>query len=185
MTTPATQVSSSTEAFGPPSRSNTGSSTFTTCSQIESPSEVIDPSQPSNTRPFRSTASGLSSIAEQSFLGALSSRVRGRSRNRSQTSSRNQSRSPMPPPSRMASDRILSSSPVRPRASRQQSEYSGSTLVSDHKVPNRQTTSDSHQSSHSRENFHWQGRHSNSWLFNDFSVIGTIKSVTRRNRRVS
>ncbi|KAF2821861.1 hypothetical protein CC86DRAFT_373621 [Ophiobolus disseminans] len=104
------------------------------------------------------------SPTEQSFFGAISARVRGRSRSRSRDASRKRSKSPMmaSPPRQITQpaqaqqpQRVSVAQPARP-----------SLQMSD-----RRSTGGSDP---------WRGRHSNDWLFNGWSATDTMKDMVKR-----
>jgi hypothetical protein len=120
--------------------------------------------------PVSLTSSGATSPASESFFGAITSRIRGRSRSRSRGAvSRQRSKSPviMPPEQAPPSRNVSLSSPVRPSAAPVQS---GRQSLQD---AGRRSTSGSDP---------WRGRHSNDWLFNGYSVTASAKEFIQRRK---
>ena len=155
-------------------------------SQKSMSSGAASPGSSTFSRPGQSARSPT----EESFFGAIASRMRrGRSRSRSRNSkTRERSRSPMilppqqfpsaPTPQPM-SPTCAPQTPQQPqhvsRAS--QSSLSSTTTKATRpslQGPTRRSTSGSD---------HWRGRHSNSWLFGGFSVTDTAKEVFHVGRK--
>ena len=167
----------------PPIRTSTNfSASSQTSSTPMSPGYSAQASPKSYTS--RSTQ-GSPSPTEPSFFGTLASKVRrGRSRSRPRKDvPRHHSKSPLPP-DRLpvsSSEPSQTSPPSSPRAQQQSRHFSYASHSSinssnDHPKqtpdPVRRTTSSSL----------WRGRHSNSWLFNDFSVTDHVKGLCHIGR---
>lgn len=163
----------------PPIRTSTNSSAISqTSSMPTSPGYSAQASPKSYIS--RGSTQGSPSPTESSFFEALASKVRrGRSRSKPRKGvPRHRSRSPLPPEKLPVSSSELSqmSPPSSPRAQQQSRQFSVASHSSinpsnDHpKQPNpgpvRRNTASSDP---------WRGRHSNSWLFNDFSVTDHVK----------
>jgi len=170
----------------PPIRTSTNSSAISQTSSIPmSPGYSAQASPKSYIS--RSSTQGSPSPTESSFFEALASKVRrGRSRSRPRKGvQRHRSKSPLPPEQLPASSSELSqmSPPSSPRAQQQSRHFSDASHSStnssnDHpKQPNpgpvRRNTASSDP---------WRGRHSNSWLFNDFSVTDHVKEFCHIGR---
>ncbi|KAF2139000.1 uncharacterized protein K452DRAFT_290097 [Aplosporella prunicola CBS 121167] len=130
------------------SQTLTRSSTSSTAS-----SSPMSPDRAMTTSSFSS-----STRPENKFLGAIREKIRDHSRSRSR------SRSPLPPTSMPSSQ---SPSPSRPQGSRNVSNGSQTTSLKD----KRSSTASSNSQ------FSYYGRHSNEWLFNNFSVTDSIKDA--------
>jgi hypothetical protein len=113
------------------------------------------------------------SPTEESFFGAITARIRGRSRSRSRGATPDKrTKSPMAmPPVRPSHARhtsaASSSSPARPLATPLQG---GRPSIQD---TGRRNTSGSDP---------WRGRHSNDWLFNGYSVTASAKEFIQRRK---
>lgn len=182
---PATMPSYNNERFQPlpPIRTLTSDSSGTASPEMLSPTSTYS-------RGARSPTSG--SPAEDSFFGAISAKIRGRSRSRSRAAaSRKRSTSPMllPPqdmpqaptraprphphpagPTATASSAAYARRPQQPRHASSASQTSIAS-ASGKPSPSRRSTSNSDM---------WRGRHSNSWLFNDFSFTETASKAFGR-----
>ncbi|KAF2660312.1 hypothetical protein K491DRAFT_589380 [Lophiostoma macrostomum CBS 122681] len=165
-----------------PSRSSTGDSHQSMSSGAATPgSDSLSP-----TSTFSRRGQSAKSPIEESFLGAIASRMRGRSRSRSRNGkSRDRSRSPMllPPeqfPSTPTPRRThATQTPQQPRHASHASQSSVSSTATKAtrpslQGPTRRSTSGSDM---------WRGRHSNTWLFNDFSVTDTAKDIFHFGRK--
>ncbi|KAF2114063.1 hypothetical protein BDV96DRAFT_600804 [Lophiotrema nucula] len=168
----------------PPIRTNTFGSQKSVSSGAMSP-DVVSPSST-----FSRGGRSVASPTEESFFGAIATRVRNaRSRSRSRhAGSRTRSKSPyqMPPehfPSTSSgqptSPTYASARPQQPRHASSACRTSTSSSSSKAQRPSiegiqRRSTSGSDM---------WRGRHSNSWLFNDFSVTGTANKVLHIGQR--
>ncbi|PVH94876.1 hypothetical protein DM02DRAFT_175263 [Periconia macrospinosa] len=132
-------------------------------------------------------SSPTTSPAQESFFGAIASRIRGRSRSRSRAaSSRKRSKSPMaiPPthlPAASHATPAYTTSP-RPHQSRHVSTVSQASTVSTSSSQSRSSLQGPSRRSTGSSDM-WRGRHSNSWLFNDFSVTEQAKDLLHRKRR--
>ncbi|USP77782.1 hypothetical protein yc1106_05056 [Curvularia clavata] len=113
------------------------------------------------------------SPTEESFFGAITARIRGRSRSRSRAATsdkRTKSPMAMPPvqsPQSQHASGASSTSPARPLATPLQSSRPSV------QSPGRRNTSGSDP---------WRGRHSNDWLFNGYSVTATAKEFIQRRK---
>jgi len=165
----------------PPIRTSTVDSHKSHSSGAMSPDMLLP------TTTFPREARRATSPTEQSFFGAITTRMRrGRSRSRSRADiSRERSKSPMilPPehfPSTSSAQPASPTSPTfassRPQQPRHVSTRSQGSIASAPVQPTRPSL----QGPTRRESDHWRGRHSNSWLFNDFSVTDTAKDIFRR-----
>ena len=167
----------------PPIRTATGGSHKSNFSVTSSP-DIHSPRSAFS----RGMDSPTTSPTEESFFGAITSRIRGRSHSRSRAaSSRKRSKSPMvmPPehlPSTTANAHYSSPTTRRPQQSRHVSTASQSSIAS--------TTSNQHRPSlqgpsrrSTGSSDMWRGRHSNDWLFNGFSVTEQAKDLLHRRRR--
>ncbi|KAL6711532.1 hypothetical protein ACN47E_004466 [Coniothyrium glycines] len=138
-----------------PIRTNTANSTTS-----QSSGQLSPPCSPaSSTSP---------SAVSESFFGALTSRIRGRSRSHSRGAvSRKRSKSPMVLPQSQAppSRNIQFASPTRPSAAPVQTPG-----IQD---VGRRSTSGSDP---------WRGRHSNDWLFNGYSVTASAKEFIQKRK---
>lgn len=115
------------------------------------------------------------SPAERGFFGALTQKVRDRSRSRSRNRvHRSRSQSPVPAPTNTSPIQP----PPRPNASTRVFSDPGQPAAPS--AP--QLTSRRRQGS---GDFQHYGRHSNQWLFNDFSVRETAKELFGQKRRPS
>ncbi|KAF2252042.1 hypothetical protein BU26DRAFT_516751 [Trematosphaeria pertusa] len=155
-------------------------------------SGTMSPSSPdmlSPTSTYSRGGRGAASPTEESFFGAITSRMRGRSRSRSRSGDhRKRSKSPMVmppeqfPPSSTARPMSATYAPVRPQHDRHVSTSSQHSTASIKPTrpslqgPQRRSTSGSDP---------WHGRHSNSWLFNDFSVREHAKDLLHMGRKPS
>ena len=162
----------------PPIRTSTNSSAISqTSSMPTSPGYSAQASPKSYIS--RSSTQGSPSPTDSSFFEALASKVRrGRSRSRSRKGvPRHRSKSPLPPEQLPVSSEFSQMSPPSsPRAQQQSRHFSDASRSStnsnnDHPKqpppgPVRRNTASSDP---------WRGRHSNSWLFNDFSVTDHVK----------
>ena len=147
----------------------------------------------SPTSTFASRGQSAMSPTEESFFGAIASRMRrGRSRSRSRNSkTRDRSRSPMmlppeqfpsaptPQPMSPTYAPVAPQTPKQPQHASRASQSSVSSTATKAtrpslQGPTRRSTSGSD---------HWRGRHSNSWLFNGFSVTDTAKEVFHVGRK--
>jgi hypothetical protein len=127
------------------------------------------------------------SPAEESFFGAITSRIRGRSHSRNrENASHKRSKSPMTmPPEQLPS--TPSAQPVTPRSQQPRHKATASQSSTSSTVtkparpgmpnPARRSTSSSNGSDM------WRGRHSNSWLFNDFSVTESVRDIVHMGRK--
>jgi hypothetical protein len=129
----------------------------------------------------RSTqGSPSSSPIEASFFESIASKVkRGRSRGRSLSRSRqgvprNRSKSPLPP-DQLSSAAHTSISLPRPAQRRHFSTTSQDSTRSSDEHAKRPGPSPVRR--HTANSDPWRGRHSNSWLFNDFSVTDHAKDL--------
>ncbi|KAF2184091.1 hypothetical protein K469DRAFT_709995 [Zopfia rhizophila CBS 207.26] len=130
------------------------------------------------------------SPTEESFFGAIASRMRrGRSRSRSRVRvSRNRSKSPMVlppehfPPSSSAQPISPTFTAARPQQPRHTSSGSQSSMKTVATQPTRPSLQGPSRRSTSGSDM-WHGRHSNSWLFNDFSVTDTAKELFHIGRK--
>jgi hypothetical protein len=125
-----------------------------------------------------SPTSPPTSPVEQGFFGALTQKIRSRSRSRSRGDlPRNRSKSPMSPSHRSP----VNSVPSSPRQV-QPPQFSPVSRDSSQSIPKmkRRSTDCSHGSHGSNP---WYGRHSNSWLFNDFSVTEHVSGALHKLRR--
>ncbi|KAJ4355507.1 uncharacterized protein N0V89_003523 [Didymosphaeria variabile] len=113
------------------------------------------------------------SPAEDTFFSAISAKIRGRSRSRSRAGSPEHSTSTAHP----ISPTYATQRPKQPRhvSSASQGSIGSSTAKAPRPTmpttPSRRSTSNSDM---------WRGRHSNSWLFNDFSFTETAKGAFGR-----
>ncbi|OCK85251.1 hypothetical protein K432DRAFT_287223 [Lepidopterella palustris CBS 459.81] len=164
----------------PPIRTLTISSTNSqTSSPQMSPGYAAEPSP----GPFMSRRStqGSPSPTEASFFDAIASKVRiGRPRSRSRKGvPRNRSKSPLPPdqfPSSTAErSRTSAPSSPRPEQTRHYSNASHTSAESNSDQTKRPGPSPVRRNTASSDP--WRGRHSNSWLFNDFSVTDHAKDL--------
>ncbi|KAF2264174.1 hypothetical protein CC78DRAFT_248475 [Lojkania enalia] len=170
----------------PPIRTSTTDSTKSHSSGAMSPGSDISSPTSTYSRGARSAASPT----EESFFGAIATRMRrGRSRSRSRAeASRNRSKSPMvlPPENFPAASSALPASPTsgsqRPQQSRHASSGSQSSMSSTATKPQRPSLQGPARRSTSSSDM-WYGRHSNSWLFNDFSVTETAKDILHIGRK--
>jgi len=110
-----------------------------------------------------SPTSRATSPTEQSFFGAITARVRGRSRSRSRDASHKRSKSPMMSP---------------PRHVAQQQQQSRHISIATPEQPVRPSMHTKRQSTGSSDP--WRGRHSNEWLFGGWSATETAKNFVRR-----
>ncbi|KAF2469365.1 uncharacterized protein BDR25DRAFT_229273 [Lindgomyces ingoldianus] len=169
----------------PPIRTSTHDSAKSQLSGTVSPaSDMMSP-----TSTFSRDGRSPVSPGEESFFGAIASRIRGRSRSRSRNrSSRERSKSPiMLPPEQMPP--TSSAQPMSPTytTQRQQqprhvSHASQSSVTSTTSKPSRPSLQGPTRRSTSSSDM-WRGRHSNSWLFNDFSVTDTAKDILHLRRK--
>ncbi|OAL43816.1 hypothetical protein IQ07DRAFT_592883 [Pyrenochaeta sp. DS3sAY3a] len=142
----------------PPIRTNTVDSQKSHSSGQLSP--PLSPSSPTSRGP-------AGSPTEESFFGAITSRIRGRSRSRSRDASR-RSKSPMAmPPQHVQPRQVSFTSPTRPAPAPVQASR-----PSLNETGRRGTTSSDP----------WRGRHSNDWLFNGYSVTATAKDLLQRRK---
>ncbi|EOA83290.1 hypothetical protein ACJQWK_00206 [Exserohilum turcicum] len=106
-----------------------------------------------------------SNRTEESFFGALSARLRGRSHSRSRDATlHNRTKSPMPMP------------PVHSQHSTSTSRPSP-TPVQNARLSTQSTTRRNTSGSDP-----WRGRHSNDWLFNGYSVTASAKEFLQRRK---
>ncbi|KAF1957869.1 hypothetical protein CC80DRAFT_35179 [Byssothecium circinans] len=170
----------------PPIRTATGGSQKSQSSGTGSP-DMLSP-----TSTFSRSSRSPTSPTEESFFGAITSRIRGRSHSRARAAaaSRKRSKSPLvmppehfPPTSTNASPTSQTYVPSsRPKQSRHVSTPSqGSIGSTSSKVTRPSLQSTSRRSTNSSDM--WRGRHSNSWLFNDFSVTEQAKDLLTRRRK--
>ncbi|KAF1970694.1 hypothetical protein BU23DRAFT_570609 [Bimuria novae-zelandiae CBS 107.79] len=150
----------------PPIRTGTSGSSSTASPDMLSPTSTYSRGPRSPTSP-----------AEESFFGAISAKIRGRSRSRSRVAAsrkRSNSLMVMPPqnmpPTRTAHPASPTHATQRPQQPRHVSSASQSSIASK-PAPSRRSTSSSDM---------WRGRHSNSWLFNDFSFTETANKAFGR-----
>ncbi|KAF2727448.1 hypothetical protein EJ04DRAFT_517259 [Polyplosphaeria fusca] len=171
----------------PPIRTSTGGSTKSHASGPMSPHMH----SPAST--YSRATQSPTSPAEGSFFGAIASKIRGRSRSRSRAG-RSRSKSPMMlPPEQLPHSptphpasptySTSSTSASRPRQPRHSSSASQSSVSSTTKPQRPSMQGPSRQSTSSSSSDMWRGRHSNSWLFNDFSVTDTAKDILHLNRK--
>ncbi|CAI6341132.1 unnamed protein product [Periconia digitata] len=141
--------------------------------------------------PFSPGMNSPTTPAGESFFGAITSRMRGRSRSRSRAeASRKRSKSPMVmPPERLPSTTTKTqiASPTtpttrRPQQSRHVSTSSQTSFSSTTSSQNRPSMTGASRRSTGSSDM-WQGRHSNSWLFNDFSVTEQARDIFHRRRK--
>ncbi|KAF2795179.1 hypothetical protein K505DRAFT_324266 [Melanomma pulvis-pyrius CBS 109.77] len=173
----------------PPIRTSTVDSQKSQSSGAMSPgSDMLSP-----TSTFSREARAAASPTEESFFGAITTRMRrGRSRSRSRAQvSRKRSKSPMvlPPeqfPSPSSAQPMSSSSPTytssRPQQPRHASTRSQSSVASAPAKPTRPSLQGPTRRGTTNSDL-WRGRHSNSWLFNDFSVTDTAKDLFHIGRK--
>jgi len=143
-----------------------------------SPASPAEPS-PASFMSRRSTqGSPATSPIEAGFFDAIASKVkRGRSRSRSQQGvPRNRSKSPLPP-DQLSSSAARSSPPASPRPDQARHFFTTSQdpTRSSHDHAKRPGPTPIRRNTTSSDP--WRGRHSNSWLFNDFSVTDHAKDL--------
>jgi len=163
----------------PPIRTSTNSSAISQTSSIPmSPGYSAQASPKSYIS--RGSTQGSPSPTDSSFFEALASKVRrGRSRSRSRKGvPRHRSKSPLPPEQLPVSSSEFSqmSPPSSPRAQQQSrhfSDASRSSTNSSNDLPKQPPPGPVRRNTASSDP--WRGRHSNSWLFNDFSVTDHVK----------
>jgi hypothetical protein len=120
----------------------------------------------SPTSPMSGTTSPTSP-AEHKFFSAISTRIRGRSRSRSRDASHKRSKSPMmSPPTQIAAQpqqarHVSIASPTKPVRPSMQAGGRRSTGGSDP----------------------WRGRHSNEWLFGNWSATETAKGFVQKRKQ--
>ncbi|EUC42456.1 hypothetical protein COCMIDRAFT_28893 [Bipolaris oryzae ATCC 44560] len=153
-------MASHTQTMPLPIRTNTvDSQTSSSSGQISPPYSPASPASRMVTSP-----------TEESFFGAITARIRGRSRSRSRGApSDRQQKSPpvaMPPHSRHAS---TANSTTSPGPASPPGQSARPTLQD----TGRRTTSGSDP---------WRGRHSNDWLFNGYSVTASAKDFLQRRK---
>ena len=149
---------------------------------------AMSPGMLSPTATFTREARRATSPTEASFFGAITTRMRrGRSRSASRADiSRKRSKSPMilPPEHFPSTSSAQPTSPTSPTFASssipQQTRHASTGSQSSMASPPVKPTRPSLQGPIRRESDHWRGRHSNSWLFNDFSVTDTAKDIFRR-----
>ncbi|KAF2004097.1 hypothetical protein P154DRAFT_531784 [Amniculicola lignicola CBS 123094] len=145
-----------------------------------SPTDMLSP-----TSTFSRGSRSPTSPTEESFFGAIASKMRrGRSRSRSRIGvRRDRSKSPMVmPPEQMprtsaaqpASPTYASQRPQQARHASSQSQPSAKPSRPSLQGPSRRSTNGSDM---------WRGRHSNSWLFNDFSITESTKDLFHLGRK--
>lgn len=163
----------------PPIRTGTNES-YSSGAMSPSSDDALSP-----TSTYGRGALSPTSPTETKFFDAISSRLRkGRSRSRSRSGkSRQRSKSPMViPPTQLPSG--STAQPISPTQEQQRprqqtrhvSSYSQTAVPTTPAArpplaPQRRTSSDM-----------WRGRHSNSWLFNDFSVTEATKKALQRKK---
>ncbi|OCL08471.1 hypothetical protein AOQ84DRAFT_376731 [Glonium stellatum] len=170
----------------PPTRTSTNSSAMSQTSST--PMSPGYPAQASHKSYIsRRSTQGSPSPTESSFFETLASKVRrGRSRSRSRKGiSRHRSKSPLPPDQLPASPVELSqmSPPSSPRGQQQPQHFSDgsrSSINSSNDHPKRPNPGPVRRNTASSDP--WRGRHSNSWLFNDFSVTDHVKGFCHIGR---
>jgi hypothetical protein len=171
--------------FQPPPPIRTSTVDSQTSGTMSHASETLSPTSTYTRGSLSDTSS-----AEDSFFGAIASRIRrGRSRSRSRAgASRMRSKSPLvlPPeqlPSRAHAQPTKSTYPgPRTQKSRHASGASQSSVSAAAPKPTRPSLKDSTRQSSSGSDM-WRGRHSNTWLFNDFSVTDTTKQLFQKSRK--
>ncbi|ENI04561.1 hypothetical protein COCC4DRAFT_40679 [Bipolaris maydis ATCC 48331] len=155
-------MASPTQTMPLPIRTNTVDSQK---SQSSSSGQISPPYSPASP-----TSRMATSPTEESFFGAITARIRGRSRSRSRGApSDKRPKSPpmaMPSHSRHASTASSTTSPS-PAAT------SGQSTRPTIQDTGRRTTSGSDP---------WRGRHSNDWLFNGYSVTASAKDFLQRRK---
>lgn len=171
--------------------------------RMQSISEPLSPLSPSCTTPSAAPRNEPNSVQplpspptspgspsspnERSFFDALSQRIRNRSRSRSRSELfSNQSRSPLPPTSLNAP---TTASPAA-QATKLRNPPTSARSVSfpDGAKSKRVSLSTGATSASSRSNsgsFTPYGRHSNEWLFNNFSFVQTVRGIIGDRRSSS
>ncbi|KAF2681767.1 hypothetical protein K458DRAFT_420526 [Lentithecium fluviatile CBS 122367] len=164
--------------------------TATSGSQKSVSSGAASPDMLSPTTTFSRAPRSPTSPAEGSFFGAITSRIRGRSHSRNREASHKRSKSPMvmPPEHLPATNSARPMAPTfqRPQRPQHKSTASQSSTVSASKKPTRPSMSSNparRSTSSSNGSDLWHGRHSNSWLFNDFSVTEHAKDLLHLGRK--
>jgi hypothetical protein len=162
--------------------------TATSGSQKSVSSGAASPDMLSPTSTFARGARSPTSPAEESFFGAITSRIRGRSHSRNrENAAHKRSKSPMtiPPehlPTTTSTPREVSRYAQHPQKPRHKATASQSSIASTATKATRPSMSGSSRSSTSSSDM-WRGRHSNSWLFNDFSVTEHAKDLLHMGRK--
>ncbi|KAF2867380.1 hypothetical protein BDV95DRAFT_502973 [Massariosphaeria phaeospora] len=156
--------------FQPPPPIRTSTMGSQSSGNMSPASDTLSP-----TSTFTRGGGSATSPTEESFFGAITSRMlRGRSRSRSRaTVSRKRSKSPMP---------MSPMSPTSPQQPRHASSASQSSMSSIATKPTRPSLQGAQRRSTNSSDM-WRGRHSNSWLFNDFSVTDTAKDILNLGRK--
>jgi len=163
--------------------------TVTSGSQKSVSSGAASPDMHSPTTTFPRGSRSPTSPAEGSFFGAISSRIRGRSHSRNRAdASHKRSKSPMmmPPEQLPATTSVQPSTPTytqRPQQPRHKASASQSSTASTATKAKRPSMSNPSRRSTSSSSDMWHGRHSNSWLFNDFSVTEHAKDLLHMGRK--
>lgn len=158
--------------------------TATSSSQKSASSGAASPEMLSPTSTYARGPRSPVSPTEESFFNTITSRIAGRSRSRNRAStSHKRSKSPMvlPPEQLPAATSAQPSSPAayqHPQKSRHKSTASQSSTTATPKT-SRPSMSTPRRSSSDM----WHGRHSNSWLFNDFSVTEHAKDLLHLGRK--
>jgi len=167
----------------PPIRTSTNSSAISQTSSIPMSPGYSAQASPKS---YISRGSTQGSPTESSFFEALASKVRrGRSRSRSRKGvPRHRSKSPLPPEQLPVSSELSQMSPPSsPRAQQQSrhfSDASHSSANSSNDHPKRPSPGPVRRNTASSDL--WHGRHSNSWLFNNFSVTDHVKEFCHIGR---
>ncbi|KAF2646328.1 hypothetical protein P280DRAFT_464581 [Massarina eburnea CBS 473.64] len=189
--------------------------TATSGSQTSQSSGTASPDMLSPTSTLSRSSRSPTFPTEESFFGAITSRIRGRQVSRSREAVRKRgrpdshlpnikpagedsrsleivrkrSKSPLimppehfPPTSSTASPTGPTYTSSHPRQSRHaQTPSQGSVASTSSKATRPSLQGPSRRSTGSSDM--WCGRHSNSWLFNDFSVTEQAKDLVRRRRK--
>ncbi|KAK7180356.1 hypothetical protein DPSP01_012027 [Paraphaeosphaeria sporulosa] len=148
--------------------------TATSGSQKSHSSDTASPDMHSPTSMYSRSPT---SPGEDSFFSAISAKIRSRSRSRSRAASPEHSTFQRTPTAHPTSPTYATQHPKQPRHVSSASQGSiGSSAAKAQRptmpMPSRRSTSNSDL---------WRGRHSNSWLFNDFSFTETASKAFKRS----